>query len=87
MSASPALRVMEMDAECFFEVKPSNSGLGRPLGLQEVEVPRISRQSAYEVGKVVSPMHWPPLPPRIYPWYAFLFQAQLTKGPQCGKKN
>jgi len=41
----------------------SNSGLGRPLGLQEVEAPRISRQSAYEVGKVVSPMHWPPLPP------------------------
>ena len=63
MLASPALRVMQMDAECFCEIKPSNSGLGRPLGLQEVEAPRISRQSSYEIGKGVSPTHWPPLPP------------------------
>jgi len=27
------------------------------LGLQEVEAPRISRQSAHEGGKVVSPTH------------------------------
>jgi 2-keto-3-deoxy-L-rhamnonate aldolase RhmA len=34
------------------------------IGLQEVEAPRISRQSACGGGKVVSPMHWPPLLPR-----------------------
>jgi len=44
MLVSPALRVMQIDAVCFCEIKPSNSGLGRPLGLQEVEPPRISRQ-------------------------------------------
>jgi hypothetical protein len=29
-----------------------------PLGFQEVEVNTISRQSAYEGGKVFSPTHW-----------------------------
>jgi hypothetical protein len=38
--------------------------LDRPLGLQKVDAPRISRQSADECGKVVSLMHWLPLPPR-----------------------
>jgi hypothetical protein len=44
-----------------YKVKQS---LDRPLGFQEVEGPRISRQSALEGGKVVSPMHRPPLPPK-----------------------
>jgi hypothetical protein len=38
-------------------------GLDRPQGLQESEAPRISRQSAQECGKVVSPTHLPPPPP------------------------
>ena len=38
------------------------TGLDGPLGLQEVEVPKISRQSAREGGMVVSPKHRPPLP-------------------------
>jgi hypothetical protein len=37
--------------------------LDRPLGLQYVEAPRISRLSAHDGGKVGSPMHQPPLPP------------------------
>jgi hypothetical protein len=37
--------------------------LDRPLGLYEVEVPRISRNSAHEDGQVVRPTHRPPLPP------------------------
>ena len=40
------------------------TGLGRPLRVQKVEVPRVSRQSAREGGKVVSPMHRPPLLPQ-----------------------
>jgi len=73
--ASPALRVMQIDAVCFCEIKPSNSGLGRPLGLQEVKPPRISRQSAYVVGKVVSPTHWLPLPPpEDIPYVHFSFR-------------
>jgi hypothetical protein len=35
------------------------TGLDRPLVLQEVEVPRLARQSAHECGKVLSPMHRP----------------------------
>jgi len=42
-----------------------NLSLYRPLGPQEVEVPRFSRQLASEGGKFVSPMHWPPLPQEI----------------------
>jgi hypothetical protein len=41
--------------------------LENPLGLQEVEAPRISRQSAHEGGKVVSPTHRPSLPPEKIP--------------------
>ena len=37
------------------------TGLYRPLGLQEVEDPRISIQSAHEGDQVVSPTHRPPL--------------------------
>jgi len=36
-------------------------GLGRPLRLQEVEAPRMSRQLTHEGGKVVSPTHRSPL--------------------------
>jgi hypothetical protein len=35
-------------------------GLERPLGLQEVEAPRICRHSSHEGGKIVSPTHWWP---------------------------
>ena len=40
------------------------TGLERLLGVQEVEAPRISRQSANEGGKAVSPTHRPPLSPK-----------------------
>jgi len=36
------------------------TGPDRPLGLQEVETTRISRQPAHEGGKFVSPTHRPP---------------------------
>jgi hypothetical protein len=37
---------------------------------------QISGQSAHEGGKVVSPTHRPPLPPRKYFWYSFLLEAE-----------
>jgi hypothetical protein len=39
---------------------------------------RMSRQSVHEDGKVVSPTHWPPLPPGIS-LYSFL-EAQSIPG-------
>ena len=50
------------------------------LGLQEVEAPRISEQSAYEGGNI-SPTHRPPLPPMEDPWHSFLLQDESTPGP------
>jgi hypothetical protein len=43
------------------------TGLDSPLGLQEVEVPRISRQSEHECDKVVRSTHRLPLPPGDIP--------------------
>ena len=40
------------------------TGLGGPLGLQEVGAPGLPRQSAHKGGRVVIPMHWTCLPPR-----------------------
>jgi hypothetical protein len=40
----------------------SITDLYRPLRVQEVEPPRISKQSAHKSGKDVSPTHRPPLP-------------------------
>jgi hypothetical protein len=57
------------------------------LGLQEIETPRISRQSAHEGGKGVSPTYLLSLPPRRYPWYSFMSEALSIPGPQCGQKD
>ena len=46
-----------------------------PDKIHEVEVPRISRQSAHEGGKVVSSTHRPPLPPGNIPGTHF-YQRQ-----------
>jgi len=48
---------------------------------------QISRKSAHEGGKVVSPTQRPPLPTRKYSWYSFLLEAESTLGPQCGRKD
>jgi hypothetical protein len=56
------------------KVMQPNTGLNRPLRLHKFDAPRLSRQSAHEGGKVVSPTHWPPLPPKRYPWYSFLLK-------------
>jgi len=56
------------------------------LGLQEVEAPRISRQSAHKCGKLVSRTHRPPLPPRRYPRYSFVLRLSRPKGhSEAGK--
>ena len=71
------------------KVKLSNpiTGLDRPLGFQDVEAHRFLTQSAHEGGKVVSPTHRPPLPPRKYCWYSFPLKAESTPGPYCDRKD
>jgi hypothetical protein len=56
---------------------------------QSLRVPgsQISRQSAHEGGKVVSPTHRPPLPPGKYSWYSFLLEAESTPWPECDQKD
>ena len=44
---------------------------------------QISRQSANEGVKFVSPTHRLPLPP----WYSHLLQAESTSGSQCSRKD
>jgi hypothetical protein len=39
---------------------------------------QISWQSAYKGGKIVNPMHRPPLPPRKYYCYSFLLEVEST---------
>jgi hypothetical protein len=48
---------------------------------------QISKQSAHEGSKFVSPTHRPPLPPMKYSWYSFLLEVDSTPGPQCGQKD
>jgi hypothetical protein len=54
---------------------------GQTLRVLEGLGSQISRQLAHEGGKVVSPLHRPPLPPRIYSWYSYLLEAESTPGP------
>ena len=63
------------------KVKQSLHNPGQALGVAGSWGSQILRQSAREGGKVVSPTHRPPLPPRKYSWYSFLLEAKSTPGP------
>jgi len=47
---------------------------------------QISRQSAHNSGKVVSPTHRPPLPPGNIPWHLFLLEADSPQGHSAAGK-
>jgi len=66
-------------------IKQFYIGLDRPLSLQEVEVPRICRQSVHEDGKVVNPRHRQPLLQEIFLVLSSV-KVESTPGPKCGLK-
>jgi len=61
-------------------VKAINQPCTGPEGSRKLRLPDF-RQLAHEGGKVVSPVHRQPLPPRKYSWYSFLLEAELAPGP------
>ena len=59
------------------------TGLDRPLGLQEVETPRICRQSAYDDCKVASPTHRPLIPPPSQEMSLILISVRSRVDPRA----
>ena len=57
------------------------TGLDKPLGIQKVDAPRFSRQSANEGGKLSSRTYRLPLSTRTYCRYAFLLHAESIPWP------
>jgi hypothetical protein len=68
------------------KVKKSQYRPGQTLWVPEVWGSKISKQSAYEGSKIVSPTQRPPLSLRKYSWYSFLLEAESIPRQWFGRK-
>ena len=69
------------------KVNQSLSRPGQALAVAGGSDSRISKQSAHEGAKFVSPTHQPSLPLTKYSWYSLLLQAESTPWPQCSRTD